>query len=308
MSKDFTIHRVPFAHLYRDLSFEDFFRRYDPVRDGKVWVATYSFSHKNFDFWAKFKPNSVLFVNQKYEESAKAFLRRYPFFEVHSVAKLHSKVVFFEKSGVLLVGSENLFAPSSIFSEIMIETFVPEIDRAQVRQLLFGDLGGRLLFCKYGVKDIRLHRQGAQDEGMPFLPCNVEVDHWSLIASIVTFGPKGLQFPDPEFHHPDRVYHLCEYEIEGKLHYLAFNRGYGYCGDLDEKAFNWLVRNCEIIDYCEGGSGGIFPEYHFIQKDHVALRGYWLGPVRRHEQFAALKRDVKLVEITQMKIRSQEQF
>lgn len=30
MSKELTLHQVPFNHLYRDLSFEDFFKRYDP--------------------------------------------------------------------------------------------------------------------------------------------------------------------------------------------------------------------------------------------------------------------------------------
>src|SRR5262249_28602504 len=188
----------------------------NPWRDGKVWAATYSFAHQDFGFWAKLRPNSVLFVDQKYEGPAADFLRRYPWFEVRSIPRLHSKAVLFEGSGVLLVGSENLYAPSSTFSEVMIETFVPETDRDRVRQLLFGDLRGRLLFCKYGVKDIRLHRHGVQDEGMPFLPCNAEVDHWNLIANRIAFGAKGVEYPDPEFYLPRRVYHLCEYQVNGK--------------------------------------------------------------------------------------------
>src|SRR5215468_2108895 len=67
MSKDLTLYRVPFVHLYRDLSFADFFGLYDPWRDGKVRAATYSFSHKDFGFWAKLLPNSVIYVDQKYE-------------------------------------------------------------------------------------------------------------------------------------------------------------------------------------------------------------------------------------------------
>src|SRR5262245_59164995 len=189
MSKDFTLHRVPFVHLYRDLSFEDFFGRYDPWRDGKVTAATYSFSHKDFGFWAKLLPNSVIYVDQKYEATALEFLKRYPWFEVRSVPRLHSKVVLFEKSGVLLVGSENLYAPTSIFSEVMVETFVPESDRRPASELLFGGLGGKLLYCKYGVKDIRLHRRGDLDEGIPFVPCNAEVDHGDLIANVVSTGP-----------------------------------------------------------------------------------------------------------------------
>src|SRR5436190_12354812 len=81
MSKDFTLHRVPFVHLYRDLSFEEFFGRYDPWRDGKVTAATYSFSHKDFGFWAKLLPNSVI-----YEPAALEFLKRYPWFEEPSMA------------------------------------------------------------------------------------------------------------------------------------------------------------------------------------------------------------------------------
>jgi len=146
MRDDFTLHRVPFVHLYRDLSFDDFFGRYDPWRDGKVTVATYSFSHNDFGFWAKLLPNSIIYVAERYEATALAFLKRYPWFEVRSVPKLHSKVIMFEKSGVLLVGSENLYAPSSLFSEVMIETFVPADDRQRVSDLVFGGLRSKLLF------------------------------------------------------------------------------------------------------------------------------------------------------------------
>ena len=96
MSKEFTIHQLPFLHLYRDLSFRDFFNKYDPWRDGKVQIATYSFSHKDFDFWAKLQPGSIFYIDQKYEKIALEFLKRYPLFEVYSVSHLHSKIVFFE--------------------------------------------------------------------------------------------------------------------------------------------------------------------------------------------------------------------
>jgi hypothetical protein len=186
MTKEHTIHRVPFVHLYRDLSFRDFFARYDPWRDGKVTATSYSFRHEDFDFWGKLLPNSVLHIGKCDDESsAIAFLRRFPWFEVRMVRRLHSKAIFFEKSGVLLIGSENLYAPSSSFSEIMVETFVPESDRPRVRDLLFGGLGGKLLACKYGLEDIRIHAAGAfKDPGTPFLPCQTEVDHWSLTNNV----------------------------------------------------------------------------------------------------------------------------
>jgi hypothetical protein len=187
MTKDYTIHHVPFVHLYRDLSFRDFFARYHPYRDGKVTAATYSFRHEEIDFWGKLLPNSILYIGKSDDESsATAFHRRFPWFEVRMVPRLHSKAIFCEGSGVLLIGSENLYAPSSSFSEIMVETVVPERDRQRVRDLLFGGLGGKLLACKYGLRDIRIHAAGAfKDSGTPFLPCQTEVDHWSLTNAVL---------------------------------------------------------------------------------------------------------------------------
>jgi hypothetical protein len=301
MSKDFTLHRVPFVHLYRDLSFEDFFGRYDPWRDGKVTAATYSFSHQDFGFWAKLLPNSVIYVDQKYEAIALDFLKRYPWFEVRSVLGLHSKAFLFEKSGVLLVGSENLYAPSSSFSEVMVETLVPEEDRLRVSDLLFGGLHGKVLFCKYGVKDLRLHR----DAGTPFVPCNAEVDHWDLIANVVSLEDL-LQPPNPEFHTPQRLYAVFEYEVSGRKHYLAIDRGYGYCGDLDEEAFAWLIENCSIKHIHEGYKGGQFPAYHPIPKDRLADRATWFGPVIDQEKHEGLKVAVERVDITQRKSRRRD--
>jgi len=306
MSKDFTLHRVPFVQLYRDLSFADFFGRYDPWRDGKVMAATYSFSHKDFTFWAKLLPNSVIYVDQKYEATALDFLKRYPWFEVRSVPRLHSKVMLFEKSGVLLVGSENLYAPASSFSEVMVETFVPEGDRQPVSELLFGGLRGKLLCCKYGVKDLRLHRHGNFDEGIPFVPCNTEVDHWDLIANVISFGPNGVHSTNPEFHTPERLYAVFEYEVSGTKHYLAINRGYGYCGDLDEEAFAWLMGNCSIDQVVENYDGGHFPGSHPIPKARLPERAIWFGSVKDQEKHDGLKVEVKRVNITQQKIRRRD--
>src|SRR5262249_22640959 len=148
-----------------------------------------------------------------------------------------------------------------------------EGDRQRVSEILFGGLNGKLLFCKYGVKDLRLHRHGNFDEGIPFVPCNAEVDHWDLIANVILF--KGLKPPNPEFHRQQRLYAVFEYEVSGRKHYLAINRGYGYCGDLDAEAFAWLMENCSIEHIHEGYKGGQFPAYHPIPKDRVADRAIW---------------------------------
>jgi hypothetical protein len=305
MSTELTLHRVPFIHIYRDLSFRDFFQRYDPWRDGKVIAATYSFGHKEFTFWATLRPESTIYVDQKYEPAATEFVKRYPWFEVRAVPHLHSKAVFFEQSGVLLVGSENLYAPTSCFSEVMLETSVPENERAPVRQLLFGGLGGRLCLCRYGVKDIRLHGEGIH-EGTPFVPSNIEVDHWDLISNTLAFGPQGLTSPDPELHNPGRLYAVFEYEIGAAKRYLAMDRGYGYCGDLDEDAFSWLCENCIIETVHERYEGGHFPSYHPVPLQCLPSRAIWFGGVRDRGKHDAIKVAVPQVDITRRKVRRKD--
>ncbi len=301
MSKDLTLHRVPFVHLYRDLSFADFFRRYDPWRDGRVVAATYSFSHRDFGFWAKLLPNSVIYVAHKYEATALEFLKRYPWFEVWSVPRLHSKAILFEKSGVLLVGSENLYSPASTFSEVTIETIVADGDRNRVSDLLFGGLGGRRLYCKYAVNDLRLHGHGNSHDGVPFVPCNAEVDHWDLIGNVIPF-PLG----SPELHAPQRLYAVFEYEINGKNHYLAIDRSYGYCGDLDDEAYAWLHDNCFIEQIVENYDGGYFPSYHPVPKNRLPHRAIWFGAVKDPKAHEALRVIVQRVDITQRKIRRRD--
>jgi hypothetical protein len=212
-------------------------------------------------------------------------------------------VIFFEKSGVLLVGSENLYAAASSFSEVLIETFVADGDRNRVSELLFGGLGGKPLYCKYGVNDLRLHRRSNFAEGTPFVPCNAEVDHWDLISNVISFG---VGPPDPEFHTPQRLYAVFEYEISGTKHRLAVNRGYGYCGDLDEEAFAWLSENCSIEQIHENYGGGCFPSYHPVPKHRLPRRAIWFGPVKDQEMHEALKVIVPRVDITKRKIRKRD--
>lgn len=204
-----------------------------------------------------------------------------------------------------MVGSENLYAPTSCFSEVMLETSVVESERTQVQQLLFGGLGGKPLFCRYGIKDIRLHCDGTQ-EGTPFVPCNSEVDHWDLIANRVSIGSNGLMPPDPEWHFPGRLYAVLEYDVNGRKHYLTLDRGYGYCGDVDEKAFTWLFENCTIENAEENYVGGQFPAYHPIPKGRPADRAIWFGAVKNQDKHASLKVTVPRVDITRRKIRRKD--
>jgi len=308
MSKEFTLHQVPFNHLYRDLSFEEFFKRYDPWRDGKVKVATYSFNDRNFDFWAKLRPESTFYISEKYKNIAQRFLKRYPWFEVYFVSKLHSKVIFFERSGVLLLGSENLYAPSSEFSEIMIETVVHQKDHEKVLDLLFGNLhlNKNLLYCKYGLKDIRIYKQGFYEEGTLCLPNNLEINHWNLIANLVQLKDGLKKYSEPELHTPGKLYTIFEYTVANKKRYLGTDRGYHYCGDLDQEAFDWIIENCQIEQIEENYIGGYFPSYHRIPQDHIPNRVIWLGLVKNHKQYEKMKISTPQTDITNSKIRKSD--
>ena len=182
MAQELTIDNIPFNHLYADLSYKEFFGWYYPHRDGRVYAATYSFSHDLMDFWWRLEPTSTLYIDQKYRPQAEGFLRRFPLFEIYSVRRLHSKAVFFERSGVLLLGSENIYEPYASFSELMLETSVPEADRQKVIDLVFRRLKGRILTCQYSVDDIRIHAGSSFSGGRPFLPCHKEIPYWDLIG------------------------------------------------------------------------------------------------------------------------------
>lgn len=315
MPQEFTLPHSSFTRLYRDLSFQGFFERYNPWNDGKARIATYSFNHKDFDCWAKFLPQSVFYINgnahqRKYEKEALDFLKRYPWFEIYSVRNLHSKVVFFEQSGILLTGSENLYMPTSTFFEVMVEVFVDEASRAQICELLFGSLPKTLLFCIYDQQDIRLYKQDHFNEGLPFVPCNIEVDYWDLIANRLTLssnqGDQGRGRSEIELHSLRRIYVILEYTFQDRKRYLALNRGYSYCGDLTSRAFKWLEENCHIEDIAEGYDGGHFPTYHPVPRDRRADRAIWLGRVKDHEKYEHLKVSVERVDITQRKIRKSD--
>ncbi len=295
--KDLTLHRVPFNHLYADMSYADFFGRYYPRRDGRVYAATYSFRHRDIDFWWKLEPTSTLFIDSKYAQQAQTFVRRFPLFEVYSVSHLHTKAVFFERSGILLIGSQNIYGSKPAFAEVMLETVVPKKHRQQVIDLVFGGLTGKLLTANFNVSDIRLHASGSWAEGRPFLPCHRETPYWDIIGPPPALGqPPDDQdaFPSPgpkpgKYHR--WIYHLQQYDVHGVRCALAFDRGYVYCGDLDNAAFEWLTENCEVTE-SRAGCGPIvqtdktmtkdrFYRHHPIASKMPSERDYWIGPVKK---------------------------
>lgn len=309
MTKELTFHRVPFNHLYADLSYRDFFSRYHPYSDGRVHAATYSFQHRHFDFWSKLVPFSTFYVDTKYEKTALDFLRRFPLFKVYSVSCLHMKVIYFEKSNVLLLGSQNLYGPQSSFSELMVETVVPESERDKIVEFMFGRLRGKLLRCQYGLSDIRIHATGTL-QGFPFLPCHKEVTFWERAAHNVGLNFKPLA---QEFQSFGRVYNLVEYSAKGARHMLAFGRGYDYCGDLTEEAADWLIQNCKVFHSREdgawvSGSGtGLLKDqifdFHPIASESHPVREYFLDKVLDDRAPSEMLETLSPEEITQKKIR-----
>lgn len=290
---DLTLHRVPYAHIYADLSYKDFFERYYPHKDGRLYAATYSFNAAAMDFWWRFEPTSTLYIDSKYTDAARQFLRRFPLFEIRIVSRLHTKAVFFERSGVLLLGSENIYEPNSTFFETSLETVVPENERSAVIDLIFGRLNGRVISAKYMQADIRIHGPGSHLHGKPFLPCHREQPYWDIIGPVPSIRPpQDSHEPpaqDPPQYHPRWVYHVKEYNVNGHRFGLAFDRSYTYCGDLDETALDWLLGNCRITE-TRPGSGPIsqsddtflkdrFYKYHPFAKAHTAIHDHWIDGV-----------------------------
>lgn len=300
--QEITLHHVPYNHLYADLSYRDFFDRYYPHRDGRVYAATYSFNHSQMDFWWRFEPTSTLYIDAKYEENAHSFLRRFPLFEIYIVHGLHTKAVFFERSGLLLVGSENIYKPKSTFFETSLETIVPESEREHVIELIFGRLHGRIITAKYTGQDIRIHNIGTAT-ARPFLPCHREVPYWDIIGPPPVLGLAPIdphlppQNPPPK-KFPRWIYHVKEYDVAGSRIGLAFDRGYTYCGDLDASALDWLLTNCEITE-SKDGCGPIeqsdttmlkdrFYRYHPVARSQSSVADYWFGPVKNPGDFSDL--------------------
>jgi hypothetical protein len=99
-----------------------------------------------------------------------------------------------------------------------------------------------------------------------------------------------------------------EYVIGTSRHFVAFDRGYGYCGDLDQTAFDWLIHNCEITHQREENLDGTHvPAYHPIGNRHKPRRGTWFNAIRDVAVHKDLVVDVQPVDIASRKIRFAEE-
>ncbi|MBV7335380.1 hypothetical protein KFU94_45505 [Chloroflexi bacterium TSY] len=220
------------------------------------------------------------------------------------------------ESGKLLVGSENFYSPESTFSELMVEIQVPDHQRKLIIERVFRSLGGSVLVPKYGVADICIHACGRL-EGYVFLPCQEEVTYWDLVTRYKNVSKNGSSKIIPEYSQTGRIYHLLEYRVGDQTHVLAFDRGYGYCGDVSTNAFEWLISNCRIRQVTEKEQlrwtcayeltetsplKDYFMQYHPIARRHKAFRGYWIEEVLDINQHRDRIKVAKTLDITSRKI------
>lgn len=320
MAHSLKLSEVTEVTLHANLSYAEYFTQYNPYIDGVVYLATYSFGHKDFKkFWMRVAQGSVLYVatgtnrdKTKYENIAQQFLQRYPLFEVHSIKGLHTKAVFFEKSGRLLLGSQNIYSGSPGFKEVMVELKVPEAQRTNVIQEIFRSLEPNPLFPLFTLDDIKIH--GEQKlYGLPFLPCHQEINVWDLVSRRVNLK---MQLLTQEYHCPGWIYLITRYEVNGENHYFAFNRGYAYCGNLTPEAAEWLISECLIIerrqtihpssseDLTDSSppKDKVFSYHPHTQRRH-ASEAFWLGAVQDLTKHKQRIKKLPSVDITSLKIR-----
>lgn len=311
------LEKVTFAKLFRDLSYEGFFDTYNPHRDGRVVISTYSFEHKHLNFWAKFEPFSIIYVSDKYKDVAKLFVKRFPFFLVFSVPNLHTKAFFFLRSCRLLMGSQNLYAPKSSFYELMCELWLEEKEKEDVLNLIFDFPKSEFIKCEYALSDLKIHINDAiYYDGRPFLPCHKETTYWNLVANIISFDD-NLKPPKHEFDTPGFIYVVLEYRVGNDSCYLAFDRGYCYSGDINKELFSWLLQNVEHViqeeTFIYPGEIGAqsplkdsFVFYHPIAKDHIAIRSYFFEKVIDRDKNRNILERVTSKDITDKKLRKKD--
>lgn len=265
--------------VYRNLSFTNYFSNYSRKTDGSVRVATYSFKMSALEEIHRLMPFSIFYVDAKYEEEAKEFLRRFPLYIVYVLEKLHTKCIFFEGSRRALIGSQNLFTPASGFEELGVELRVSEAEAEKFKALAFGFQNAKYLRVPYEKKDINFykgHENGVKDH--PYLPCHEELEYWRLLSQTDT--------PD-KYKNYHYIYLVLEYVVESVSNYLAFDRHYQYCGELSSEAFKYL---CDRVpprrqDYTFLDKGKELPstapfkdqfaKYHPIARNNKAKQAYY---------------------------------
>jgi len=224
-----------YVAIHRNASFETYFSNYSRELDGIVRIATYSFDDRAFSSMHKLMPFSVFYISPNHRHKAIKFLRRFPLYIVYMVDELHTKCVYFEKSRKALIGSQNLFSPTSKFEELSCELVVSEDKADKFTSLAFNFAQVTYLQVKYEAEDIMVYQDNINGlKGRPYLPCHLELEYWTAI------GQSDTTDRSPIYHH---VYVVLEYDIEGDPSYLAFDRHYQFCGELSSQAFSYLCSN-----------------------------------------------------------------
>lgn len=265
--------------VYRNLSFTNYFSNYSRATDGSVRVATYSFDMSALEEIHRLMPFSVFYVAPKYEDAAKRFLRRFPLYIVYVVEELHTKCIFFEGSRKALIGSQNLFTPTSGFEELGVELRVSEAEVRNFKALAFGFPNARYLRAPYEKKDIKFYEDnlnGVKDH--PYLPCHIELEYWRLLSQ------KDTPDRSTTYHY---IYLVLEYVVDGISTYLAFDRHYQHCGELSAEALQYLcdrfAPRCQVYTFLDKGKElsstapfkDQFAKYHPIARDNKAKQAYY---------------------------------
>lgn len=221
--------------LHRNLSFDEYFSNYSRDIDGRVRLATYSFNDKAFKKINKLMPFSIFYISENHKPNAIRFLRRFPHYLVYTVKGLHTKCVYYEKSGKALIGSQNLFSPLSAFEELSCEIEIENSESENFISLAFDFTSATFLRVAYEPEDVSIYGDEAPGvKGRPYLPCQNEVDYWSALSDIDYTSSSRLR------HY---IYLVLEYVLDNSKIYLAFDRHYQFCGELHYRAFDLLVRN-----------------------------------------------------------------
>lgn len=222
--------------LHRNLSWAKYFASYSREIDGRAHIATYSFDDNAVQDFVRLMPFSTLYIDERYKAKATTFARRFPMFLVFWVERLHSKCIFFEKSGRALVGSQNLFAEKSEYEEVSTELIVPPTDQEAALELAFNFQNPQRVNATYDEFDVLTYQIGDVGDcksvvGQAYLPCHREDDYW------IRFG----QTDSSQGSNKHYVYVVLEYRSNEVPIYLAFDRHYQFCGELTSKAFSKLA-------------------------------------------------------------------
>ncbi len=224
--------------LHRNLSFEEYFSSYSREHDGRVRVATYSFNDGAFENIYRLMPFSIFYISEKHRSSAIKLLRRFPHYLVYTVRGLHTKCIHYEKSGATLLGSQNLFSPSSTFEELCCEIIVDDSMKASFLSLAFDFNDSRFLRVAYAPEDINYYGDEAPGvKGRPYLPCHLEIEYWAKLSERDVTSANRL-------HH--YIYLILEFSTERSKAFLAFDRHYHFCGELEASTFKTLLDANEV--------------------------------------------------------------